>query len=202
MVLQEMIEEGLLLVQADPQHDLRLGFRCRLLSSFDEIDGAKRPRSGRIRRVKLATLSVKKVLPLWDSCFPADRSPYLALDLAEKLLAGTLSATAAEKERERLWTYYDALTARHQDRVNAILVGFASDQVLGEALSEMPVGCENANYETTDWDVVPDDNSDSSFFAAAVYADGPSWDSDSDKQKRLEFWTWWLTSAINDATKD
>jgi hypothetical protein len=28
MVLQKMIEEGLLLVQGDPQHDLKLGFRC------------------------------------------------------------------------------------------------------------------------------------------------------------------------------
>jgi hypothetical protein len=50
---------------------------------------------GQIKRVKPAILAVEKVLPLWDSCFPADRSPYLALDLAKKLLAGTSPATAA-----------------------------------------------------------------------------------------------------------
>lgn len=85
MALQKMIEEGLLLVQGDPQHDLKLGFRCRLLSSFGEIDGC--PRSGQIKRVKLAAPSVEKVLPMWDSGFPADRSPHLALGVAKKLLA-------------------------------------------------------------------------------------------------------------------
>jgi hypothetical protein len=43
IVLQKMIEEALLLVQAEPQHDLKLGFCCRLLSTFDEIDGARCP---------------------------------------------------------------------------------------------------------------------------------------------------------------
>src|SRR5215468_9306800 len=120
-----MIEEGLLLVQGDPQHDLKFGFRYRLLSSFDEIDDARCPRSGRNKRVKLAALSVEKVLPLWDSGFPGDRGPHLALDLAKKLLAGTAPATAADDEYQRLWKHCDDLIDDHQDKVN-IKIGRAS----------------------------------------------------------------------------
>src|SRR5262245_48383268 len=129
MVLQKMIEEGLSLIQAEPQHDLKLVFRCRLLSSFDEISGTKLSRSGHSQRVKLATLSVEKVLPLWDSCFPADRTPYLALELAKKLLAGTISATAATRETSRLWAHCDDLLWK-EDAQNSVMVGFGAIQVL------------------------------------------------------------------------
>jgi len=37
---------------------------------------------------------------------------------------------------------------------------------------------------------------DSSFFAAAAYAGGAVWDSDSDSLKRREFWEWWLNEAV------
>jgi Immunity protein Imm5 len=201
MALQKMIEEGLLLVHAEPQHDLKLGFRCRLLSAFDEINGPTRSRSGHSKRVKLATLSVEKVLPLWDSCFPSDRSPYLALELAKKLLAGTISATAATRETSRLWAHCDDLIFDHQDDVNPIMVGYGAVQALREALSETHFGCENTNDESTDFDIDPYDT-DSSCFAATAYAGGAPWESSSDKQKRLEFWTWWLTSAVSDATND
>jgi Immunity protein Imm5 len=201
MALQKMIEEGLLLVHAEPQHDLKLGFRCRLLSAFDEINGPTRSRSGHSKRVKLATLSVEKVLPLWDSCFPSDRSPYLALELAKKLLAGTISATAATRETSRLWAHCDDLIFDHQDDVNPIMVGYGAVQALREALSETHFGCENVNDGSTDLDVEPHDW-DASFYAAIAYSRGAPWESSSDKQKRFEFWTWWLTSAVSDATND
>src|SRR5262245_49494298 len=168
MVLQNMIEEGLLLVQVDPQHDLKFGFRYRLLSSLDEIDGASCPRSGRSKRVKLAALSVEKVLPLWDSGFPGDRGPHLALDLAKKFLAGSAPATAADDEYQRLWKHCDDLIDHHQDKLNIIMVGIAAAQALLEAVSETPLGCDNVNDATTDIEVEPDQR-DASSFAAAAY---------------------------------
>jgi len=199
MTWQKMIEEGLLLVQAEPKHDLKRGFRCRLLSAFDEINGTKLPRSGQIKRVKLATLSVEKVLPLWDSYFPADRSPYLALELAQKLLAGAISATEAERELGRLWTHCDDLMGKREDDQNSVTVEYGAIQVLREALSETHFGCEEINNGSTDLDITPYDF-DSSCFAAIAYSRGAPWESSSDYQKRLEFWTWWLTSAVSDAT--
>ncbi len=81
------------------------------------------------------------------------------------------------------------------------MVGFGAAQVLNQALSERPVGCENVNDASTDFEIDPEEH-DSSCYAAFANADGAPWESGSDKQKRLEFWTWWLTSAVSDATKD
>jgi hypothetical protein len=122
---QEMIEKGLSLVQDDEQHDLRVGFRCRLLSSFDEVGGA-----GRRRRTRLATVSVEKVLPLWESLFPTDHTPRQALDLAEKVFAETVSAQTAEKEMGLLWTHCDDLVWRHTDKQNTIMVGYGAVQAI------------------------------------------------------------------------
>jgi len=251
MVLQRLIEEGLLLVQGDPHHDLRFGFRCRLLSSFDEIDGARNPRSGQIKRVKLEILAVEKVLPLWESCFPEDRSPHRALDLAktspapavrrpvrsspdwhaisywdacrrgnydeairaiQRALAdgiiGEQEAAeldkyfVARRECGKLWSYCnDNLMEDHQDKINTIMVGVAASKVLVETLEETHPGCAAANDATTDDDIDPEER-DASHYASLAYARGGILESGSDDQKRLEYWTWWLTSAVSDATTD
>ena len=68
MKLQELIERGLLFVRDEACHDLPLGLRCRLLSSFDKIDDVVEPHGvGHRRRIKLAKLAVEKVLPLWET---------------------------------------------------------------------------------------------------------------------------------------
>ncbi|MBW4506868.1 MAG: hypothetical protein KME64_10195 [Scytonematopsis contorta HA4267-MV1] len=54
---------------------------------------------------------------------------------------------------------------------------------------------DDINYDLTDADVDAYE-SDSSFWAAAAYANGPVWEPMSDATKRLEFWDWWLTTAV------
>ncbi|BDA70903.1 hypothetical protein RIVM261_064230 [Rivularia sp. IAM M-261] len=39
-----------------------------------------------------------------------------------------------------------------------------------------------------------------SFWGAAAYANGSVWEPMSDAMKRLEFWDWWLTTAIPEAS--
>ncbi|HEU5400233.1 MAG TPA: Imm5 family immunity protein [Terriglobales bacterium] len=193
MTMQEMIDKGLSLVQHDEQHDLKVGFRCRLLSSFDSISEA-----GRRFRTKLAQLSVEKVLPSWESFFPTDRTPRKALELAEKVLAARISTQAAEKETRLLWAHCDDLLWRHADRQNAIMVGYGAIQAVRDSLSEKHFGCEQVTDESTDLNIEPYD-SDSSCFAAVAYSGGAPWEKSSDPHKRLEFWTWWLTSAVRAA---
>ena len=195
MITDTMVEKGLALTQADPQHDLKAGFRCRLLSSFDEPSGGV----GQRRRTKLATLAVEKVLPLWESLLPADHTPRQALDLAEKLLVGTVTLKDAERDMGRLWTHCDDLSWRLADKQSVIMVGYGAVQVIREAMSQKHFGCEGVNDGSTDMDVDPYDH-DSAFCAAIAYCGGPPWDEKSDAAKRLEFWTWWLTSAVRMAT--
>jgi hypothetical protein len=194
MGIKEMAEEGLSLVENDPRHDLKAGFRSRLLSYFDEMSGA----IGRRRRTSLAILTVEKVLPLWASVFPENDTPRRALDLAANLVTGVISSAVAQSEMGRFWTYCDDLSWRHADKQNAIMVCYGACQAIREALSEKHFGSEGLNDDSTDMDVDPYDH-DSCFCAMIAYSGGPSWNRRSDPQKRLEFWTWWLTSAVGEA---
>jgi hypothetical protein len=197
MALQQLIDEGLALVQEEPQHDLRLGFRCRIFSAFNAVGGRE---CDCAKRVKLATLAVEKVLPLWELRLPNDRTPYDALNLARELLSERVSSTAANKEIGQWWTRCDDLLWKHAAQQSFILVGYAAIQAVREALSDAHFGCARVNDESTDLDIGPYDH-DSSFFAAAAYSGGAPWDKTSDATKRLEFWSWWLTSALDDAMR-
>jgi hypothetical protein len=194
LTIPEMIERGLSLVQDDPHHDLRAGFRCRLLSAFDQMSGGE----GRRRRTRLAQLTVEKVLPLWETLFPADHTPREALDLSEEVLAGTILPTVAQQGAHRLWTHCDDLLWRHTDKQAVIMVGYGAIQAIREALSEWHFGCAQLSDESTDLDVDPYD-SDSPFCAAVAYSGGAPWEESSDADKRLEFWAWWLTSVVRTA---
>jgi hypothetical protein len=132
MALQKLIEEGLALVQGDPHHDLRFGFRCRLLSSFDEIDGARNPRSGQIKRVKLEILAVEKVLPLWESCFPEDRSPHRALDLAKTSPAPAVRPPVRSSPDWHAISYWDADRRGNRDEAIRAVWSALADGTIGE----------------------------------------------------------------------
>src|SRR6185295_17502773 len=191
--LQELIRKGLSLVEEEPQHDLKLGFRCHLLSAFNEIGSPEGRRTSHRKKVKLAVLAVTKVLPLWEGLFATDRTPHHALELAEKTFAETISPTTAEKEVGRLWTHCDDLIWKHEGNQSPIMVGYGAIQAIREALSERHFGRAHVNDQSTDLDIQPYDQ-DSSFFAAAAYSNGAPWESKSNAQQRLEFWTWWLMS--------
>jgi hypothetical protein len=190
--MHQLIEQGLSLVESDPRHDLRLGFRCRLWRFLDELGGT--PEIARRRRVKLALLTIGKVLPLWEAEFPSDRTPHEALDVAAKVLGGEVSPAKATKEMGRLWTHCDNMLWKHEAKQNVIMVGHGAIQAISEATSDKHRGCEAVGDQSTDFDIEPYD-SDAPFFAAAAYAGGAPWEIGSDSQRRLEFWKWWLTTA-------
>ena len=197
MNLQSLIEAGMSLVLNDPHHDLRLGFRCAVWSSLNEnCDGTRRG-DGHKRRVKLAALSIEKVIPLWESRFPADRTPRQCLELAQNLIVGDVTSATAERESNRLWTHCDDLLWKHEEKQSYVMVGYGAIQVIRGALSDEHFACEKWNDSTTDSDVDPYDH-DSTFFAAVAYSGGATWEEASDPQKRLEFWTWWLKSGFEE----
>jgi hypothetical protein len=191
MDIDDMIDEGLRLVQNDLQHDLSVDFRCRLISRFDESGGDR----GRRQRVKLAELGVRKVLPIWESIFPTDQTAHRALELASDLLAGTTSSTNAEKQAGAMWSRCDGLAWTHPGNQSVVMVGYGAIQVIREALSEKHFGCNKVNAQSTERDVDPYDH-DSAICAAIAYSGGAAWDQGSDPTKRLAFWTWWLNIAV------
>lgn len=186
-----MISEGLSLVQLNKSHDLKVYFRCKLFTAFDEEFGE----AAKQLRAKLAKLAVERVLSIWDSFLIEDRTPYRALAISEQLLAGAINLASAEDEISGLWTHCDDLAWKYVDKQSAIMVGYGAIQAAREAMSEKHFGCEGVTDGTTDMDVDPYDH-DAAFCAAIAYSEGPSWDEASDAKRRLEFWTWWLTSAV------
>lgn len=196
MDIQDMVEKGLALVRDDQTHDLRVGFRCNLLSLFDDEPASV----GRTWRTKLAALAVEKVLPIWKASYPDDRTPQAALSLVQMILVNEASSTYAESELDRLWLHCDELSWNDVDKQASIMVGYGAIQAAREALSARHFGCETVHEDSTDRDVGPYDH-DSSFCAAIAYSGGPPWDKNSNAQKRFEFWVWWLTSALPAAMK-
>jgi hypothetical protein len=192
---QETIEKSLSLVSADPQHDLKAGIRCQLMMSFDE-SAEPNPHIGHLKRVKLAIMTVQKVLPLWESSFGTDRTPHLALELAKKVVANEVTALVAETEMGKLWTYFDNLSCKHESKQTVIMIGYGAVQTVREALSKKHFGCERMDDACSDLDIDPYDH-DSAFCATVAYCHGPTWESRSDSQKRFEFWTWWLKAALS-----
>ena len=191
MGIEEIIEEGLYLVQNDQRHDLNIGFRCRLISSFNEAGSD----TDRRQRVKLTELEVRKVLPIWESHFATDQTPHRALQLANGLLAGTAVPEKAEKDMGAMWSHCDDLSWKHPEKQNVVMVGYGAIQVVREALSKMHLGCDSVNAQSTDRDIDPYDH-DSAFCAAIAYSGGAAWEKGSDPKKRHEFWTWWLNDAV------
>jgi Immunity protein Imm5 len=198
MLVDSLIAEGLSLVRDDPSHDLRLGFRRRFWSSFDESGPRSFPEAGHHRRVRLSAVSILKVLPLWDSLLPSDRAPQEALELAENLLKGSIDCEFSNKAYHRLWTHSESVTEEFQQDqkgTSVVIIAFGALRVIAGAQSDGIYQCESTNDRLTDADIDPP-NSEASFFAAAAYSGGAVWEPESDKQKRREFWTWWLTSAV------
>lgn len=201
MSLQELVTEGLALVKNEPLHDLRLGFRCRLLAAIDGGIRRAGPDSGGHRlRIRLVTRTVEKVLPLWEAQIHGDRTPHGALDLVEKLLSGSISATVVDEMIGRLWTHCDNLLWKLEGNQSPVMVGYAAIQAIREANTGSLIGCEQVSDHSTDLGVDTYDH-DSFFFAATAYSGGAPWEASSDPQRRLEFWTWWLTYASGLATE-
>ena len=116
------------------------------MCSFDGVGADKHPASGHRRRVKLSVLAVEKVLPLWESAFPADRTPHQTLNLIEELLIGNMTSSAAEKEVDRLELHFeDEILGRQEGNQSIEMVGFAVIRALQGALWDQVFGCDDLN---------------------------------------------------------
>lgn len=194
--LDRIIEQALNAVRNHPQHDLNLGYRqviWKELGSQDEF--------GHLRRANLAILASRYVLPIWNSVCQDD-TPARVLTVAEQVLNGTLDIQLARTYKNEVWTRLEnkASTPEHQslEQQKLINVELSALAALNSALYDEEFDLNNLNYDLTDADVDAYE-SDSSFWAVSAYANGPIWEPTSSASERLEFWEWWLTTAVSEA---
>jgi hypothetical protein len=121
--------------------------------------------------------------------------PHQALELSGKVIAGEISSMEAEKETGRWCTHCDDLSFTFQSKQDIIMVGYGAIQTVREALEKQHFGCEQVTDDSSDMDIDPYDH-DASFCASVAYCGAPPWIGHSGSLKRLEFWTWWLSSAL------
>jgi hypothetical protein len=191
--LNAVIQQALQSVDDDPEHDLRLGLRQAIWQAF----GPRRESPGQLRRVTLAVLAIRHVLPLWDAAFADPTFP-------RRLLTSAEQASQQGTDREQLLQQLNAAWERADELAMesgsaAAAVGYGAVQALTVALQD-----EHFDPDAVDLSAVdsPDiQENDASFFAAAAYADGPRWREQSSRERRREFWRWWLTQAVPEAAK-
>ena len=195
--LEKIIMRSLEAIKNHPQHDLNLGYRHLVWTEFGPHKklGVDDNQRGLIRRVNLAILSTRYVLPLWENVWPEDKSPQFLLDEAQKVLSGDIPEDAAWNSRNQYWEKYVEIGYQEKKHQITLGVGFSAVQTLTASLQDEVFEPSIANENLTDVDIDPD-QMDSSFFSSAAYSDGAIWETGSSADKRKDFWEWWLCEAV------
>lgn len=201
--LQDLVDEARRAMEADAAHDLSLGRR-------DVIQWAMGPflfapgntdSSGYLRRVRLATLAVERVVPVWRRTFPDNSLPEHLLARAREIAAHRRDsdlATAAH-EFEDAWATTEKLYAASFSL--AATVGFAAARTLSLAISDGFTDSEGPQDVDREQRDSPEfESNDANCIASGVYADGPvepiACAPAPSTEKRREFWRWWLNEAV------
>ncbi|SRR5579883_346459 len=203
MTLQALEEELSMLkdaVRLQPQHAL-LPYQRRHVV-YKRL-GSIREGQGYQRRVWLDISATRRVLPLWRQIRPQDRRAEELLVLATDLLERRADAQAAKEIAKELWNWFVNRTGGEQ-YVGEVERDPRALNVMMAAVRTLFVA---TTPEITDWELEDEDfvdatdsdidpwSYDTAGWAANAYA-GPVWKPESDQQKRLEFWTWWLAEAV------
>lgn len=195
--LERIIEESLEAVNNHPKHDLNLGYRYLVWTTFGphkKIDTDLKL-LGFIRRVNLAVLSTRHVMHIWESVWSEDKSPHTLLDKTQMVLSGSLLENDAWKIRNQYWDNYVEINIQEKEHQSTLCVGFSAVQALTAALQDEIFDPAHVDKQLTDTDIDAD-QMDSSFFSSVAYSGGAIWEPGSSTEKRKEFWNWWLREAV------
>lgn len=195
--IDNIIVKSLEAINSHPQHDLNLGYRRLVWTVFGphKSIGTHDSQRGLIRRVNLAILTTKYVLPLWENVWPEDSSPQFLLGEAQKVLSGSIPDDDGWTTRNQHWEKYVEAGYEVEEHQIALNVGFSAVQTLTASLQDEVFEPSSIDESLSDAEIDPD-QMDSSFFSAAAYSGGAIWETGSSAQKRKAFWEWWLSEAV------
>jgi hypothetical protein len=145
---------------------------------------------------RLALITARQVLPIWQNALPDNKRPGLLLDMADGFLVGTISFELMRLEADLFWDYMEEFgsTPKIFSIGNAGYAGEAVAEAVMEVLGKIPY--KDAVIEENDTDFYTDVwCGDTAFWAASAFA-GRCGAPDVDRDKSKAFWTWWLKEAI------
>lgn len=192
-----VIQSALKSIEEHPLHHLEIEYRKRIWMLFGEsAKGIGAKDISRKKRYLLAEKTVKFVCCVWINSFPESDLVSGILKISESVFCDDVEFDSIVKFYNKAWLKIEEMfsTDKYQDdhHQRAISVAMSAWKVLGITLFD-EVNCDGTETVDTDSDVY---RKDASYWAAIAYA-GPEWDlENSDKNKRLEFWKWWLEEAV------
>lgn len=190
--LMKMLQEAKEGVRAHPGHELTLPTRKRIWRAMGPvmIDEGNRAiySPGLHRRTMLAAYSTEYVLPIWEQHWPR-KDPHQMLEIAGDYLRRRIEWREAWKSANSFSGGLKNVEDIPEETFHSIYVGYAAVDTLFVALKDED--CEESS--TLDRDR---DHWDASFYACGAYAGELPWSPRSDKNKRLEFWEWYLNDAV------
>jgi hypothetical protein len=174
---------------SDPQGHLPLAQRQAIWAALGPADA-----EGRCTRTRLAVAATRRVLPIWEKLWPANRLPHQLLDLAEQVCRGEVDGATLTELRSRAQTEFDDISWASDDK-SAVAVGYAAHRALAAAIRDELFDLVQPNTPDRDEDRQPDEH-DSAYFAAAAASGGAPWQPGSSAERRRDYWLWWLTEAV------
>lgn len=195
--LQKTIDEGIMLLGNDPKGELPKSFRVKLWSligpRLPDQSAVPEKDSPSVIRYELGRSCLTKILPFWEGAFAEDRTPHELRDTADKALFDKSRIQQSRQVYDKGWVYADNLAGQLWDTNREIqhvagvcycacrLIDVAlADERFNEFDLEDPVYLEFDPYLE-----------DPAFYASAVYSKGFQ-----SKTLNVEFWTWYLRTAV------
>lgn len=189
MSLTELILKARNVLLVHPEGALTLDIRkeiWRALANYAESE-----EDAYFRRVRLSSLSVRHVLPVWNKSFSDDQAVQTMLDIADQVAAGAIDEDTAQVLRDRF--YVDIVDNRkYGSNPAAMFVGHAAANTIIEAMIR---DTESAIPNVNDDEDLDPESYDPSYMCSCA-ASGNLLGKQSDEESRRKFWIWYLDYAI------
>ncbi len=185
---------------ADPQHDIPVSQVSRLINLLGEIDTGDRGSWWQAKRqLYCEALAVQHVLPVWQDAHPGNDAPALLLGEVTKIISDDFdearSNNLAYKQSRRVqpdspvkWPLTELFDAA------ALLLDLAQwgAEFKAPVVYKFDLGCkDNSRSYPGDWPCT--------YRASIAYAKGVAWKEGASKERRREFWRWWILEAVPEA---
>jgi hypothetical protein len=189
---KEVIQIAYDVMLKSPEHTV-LPFHRRII--YDSLMRASKSEDVMIYK-KLAIVSARYVLPVWQAAQPFDRKLEQLLYQTDLFLKEKIEFQKIHDQAEAAWVELDNFggTVESDEIGNAYYAGIAIVVATLEATGKRSFLDEVISESQSDFDIDMF-SYDTAYWAASSYG-GRIGYPDANPEKRIVFWTWWLKEAI------
>jgi hypothetical protein len=186
---------------AHPQHDVPISQVSVLINLLGEIGTDGLDSWGQAKRqLYCEAFAVQQALPLWQEACPGNDAPALLLEEVINIISDDFdeatSNSLAYKQSRKLQSASPPPKWPITELFDAAAALLATAQ--WAAQFKTPVAYKFDPVCTDNSRVYPEDRP-CTYRVSIAYANGLAWKEGASKEKRREFWQWWIMEAIPEA---